>query len=208
MWKDIEKPWHSAFEQGWEAFRNGSIPIGAVIVDENMNIISTGRNRLFERGAKNPGTAHAEMDAIQKLDVSVYPNVKAYTLFTCMEPCPMCMGTIVMTSLRKLRVAARDGYCGSVHYCKDDPYIASKNMQASFYLGELETEHLALQTYFELRYRNGEMNKVTTIFEKDNPAAVEIAKSFYNNGYIEECVKKDVPFREVFDQITARTQSK
>ena len=49
--------------------------------------------------------------------------------------------------------------------------------------------------------RNGEMNRVTSLFEKDNPAAVKIAKLFYENGYILKCVKEAVPFREVFNQI-------
>ena len=102
MYKNIERPWQIAFEQGWEALVNGSIPIGAVITDEHGKIISKGRNRLFESSTKNPKVAHAETEAIRNLDVSKYPNTYDYTLFACMEPCPMCMGTIVMSNLRKL----------------------------------------------------------------------------------------------------------
>jgi tRNA(Arg) A34 adenosine deaminase TadA len=102
VWEDIEKPWQIAFEQGWVSLLKGSIPIGSVIADENMNIISIGRNRLYELGVKNPKIAHAETEAIQNLDISEFPDVKAYTLYACMEPCPMCMGTIVMSNLRKL----------------------------------------------------------------------------------------------------------
>ena len=100
--------------QGWEAFKNGSIPIGAVITDENGNIISTGRNRIYEHGALNPKIAHAETECLSKLDLSKYPDVKKYTLFTCMEPCPMCFGTFVMSNFRKLRIAAKDSYGGVV----------------------------------------------------------------------------------------------
>jgi hypothetical protein len=77
-------------------------------------------------------------------------------------------------------------------------------MQISFELGILETVQLALQTYFELKARNGEMNHITSLFEKDNPIAVKIAKSFYNDGFISKCVKNEVPFSDVFDQIIAR----
>ena len=204
MYKNIERPWQIAFEQGWEALVNGSIPIGAVITDEHGKIISKGRNRLFESSTKNPKVAHAETEAIRNLDVSKYPNTYDYTLFACMEPCPMCMGTIVMSNLRKLRVAARDSYCGAVHYCRDDPYIASKNMQVSFESGILETVQLTLQTYFELKLRNGAMNPVTEIFEKDNTAAVKIAKSFYVDRFIENCIVSGAAFDKVFNQIAER----
>ncbi len=113
----------------------------------------------------------------------------------------MCMGTFVMCNLRKLRVAARDSYCGAVHFCEDDSYISSKNIQVTFETGILETVQLTLQTYFELNKRNGEMNRVTLLFEKDNPTAVRIAKLFYDNGYILKCLKNATPFSEIFNQI-------
>lgn len=47
-WNNIEKPWQVSFEQGWQAFKKGSIPIGAVIIDETSNIISIGRNKIYE----------------------------------------------------------------------------------------------------------------------------------------------------------------
>ena len=105
MWKDITGPWKVAFHNGWISFINGSIPIGAVIVDETDNIISTGRNRLFENTNLNSKIAHAETECLQNLDINKYPNVKQYTLYTSMEPCPMCMGTIVMSNVRKVKIA-------------------------------------------------------------------------------------------------------
>lgn len=59
MWNEIAEPWKMAFLQGWEAFKNGSIPIGAAIIDENGYVISVGRNRLYEHGTLNPKIAHA-----------------------------------------------------------------------------------------------------------------------------------------------------
>ena len=204
MWQDIEKPWQVAFELGWEALKNGSIPIGAVVTDENMNIISTGRNRLYEKSVKNPQIAHAETEGLINLDVSVYPKLREYTLFTCMEPCPMCMGTIVMSNIRDLRIAARDGYCGSTHFSKYDPFVGSKNINISFELGVLETIQLTLQAYFEINRQNGETNNVSSIIERENPVAFGMAKSFYNNGYLKNAIEKELPFSEVFNHIAER----
>ena len=48
MWNNLEIAWKAAFELGWESLKCGSIPIGAVIIDETGNIISQGRNRIYE----------------------------------------------------------------------------------------------------------------------------------------------------------------
>ncbi len=50
-----------ALEEAEQALKKNTYPVGAVIVDENYNLISRGRNRV------HPGkdaTAHAEIDAI------------------------------------------------------------------------------------------------------------------------------------------------
>lgn len=71
MWDSVETPWKIAFMHGWEAFKNGSIPIGAVITDETGNILSAGRNRMYEYGTLNPKIAHAETECLLKLDLPV-----------------------------------------------------------------------------------------------------------------------------------------
>ncbi len=98
MWNDLSKAWQTAFSAGWESFKNGSVPIGAVICDENGGIICTGRNRMNEITNGNSKIAHAETDCLLQLDTRKYPDLRSYTLYACMEPCPMCMGTIVMSN--------------------------------------------------------------------------------------------------------------
>ncbi len=126
MWGDLSNPWKAAFEQGWEAFCHGSIPIGASIADKEGHVLSVGKNRTFDCSLKNPRVAHAEVDAIWNLDTAKYQDLQDYVLYACMEPCPMCLGTIVMSDLRKVNVAAGDAYCGALTLCHTDPYIASK----------------------------------------------------------------------------------
>lgn len=200
-WNNIEKPWQVSFEQGWQAFKKGSIPIGAVIVDDKNNIISVGRNKIYEKLTPNSKIAHAEMECLLNLDTIKYPNVREYTLFTCMEPCPMCFGTIIMSNIRNIKIASKDSYCGAVHFCNDDSYIASKNMQISFERGILETVQLVLQTYFILRSLNGEANKIVELFQKDNPIAVKIAEQFYKDRYLDDCSQRGTDISEVFNEI-------
>ena len=203
-WNELEKPWQVSFEQGWQAFKKGSIPIGAVIINEESNIISVGRNKVYENETPNPKIAHAEMECLFNLDILKHPNVREYTLYTCMEPCPMCFGTIVMSNIRKVKIASRDSYCGAVHYCEDDTYIASKNMQVSFEGGILEAVQLVLQTYFELRACDGEINRVVKVFQKDNSTAVKIAEEFYRDRYLDVCSHAEIDISEVFYAIVSR----
>ncbi|HOJ80270.1 MAG TPA: nucleoside deaminase [Clostridiales bacterium] len=203
MWEKLELPWKAAFSQGWESFRNGSIPIGAALADENGNVISVGRNRLYEPGSLNPRIAHAETECLQKLDTSKYPNLGQYTLYTCMEPCPMCFGTIVMSNIRKVRVAAKDGYCGAVYLAETDPYIKSKNMQIEFGPGNLQGVQIVLQAYFELRAWNGETNKVVDVFSQYCPEAVQTAKNFYKERYLDHWARTNKEFGEVLESIVS-----
>ena len=201
MWSDLQAPWKAAFEQGWEAFCHGSIPIGASIADGDGHILSVGQNRVFDRSLKNPRVAHAEVDAIWNLDTAKYQNIHNYVLYACMEPCPMCLGTIVMSDLEKVCVAARDAYCGAMHLCSADPYIAAKRMQIKFEYGLLEAVQLVMQTYFELKIRNGSMNVVTKAFEQCNPKAVSIAKSHFENRSIDSFAQSGYAFGFVFDEL-------
>lgn len=203
-WNKIEKAWQMCFEQGWESFKKGSIPIGAVIVDEKGNIISIGRNKIYESETLNPKIAHAEMECLLNLDILKHPNIREYTLYTCMEPCPMCFGTTVMSNIRKVKIASRDSYGGATHYCKDDTYIASKNIQVSFDMGVLESVQLVLQSYFEIRACNGELNRVVQAFQNESPLAVKIAEEFFKDRYLDVCSTNQKDISEVFNAIVSK----
>lgn len=201
MWNELSKAWQTAFSAGWESFKNGSIPIGAVICDENGKIICTGRNRVNEITNGNRKIAHAETDCLLQLDTHKYPNLERYTLYACMEPCPMCMGTIVMSNFRKIRIAAKDGHCGAVHYCEDDSYIKSKNINAIFELGDLQLVQLTIQTYFELKKNGGAAKSIIECFAADCPRAVNIAKTLYADRILDTYAENSTHFGEVFDMI-------
>lgn len=201
MWNELSKAWQTAFLAGWESFKNGSIPIGAVICDENGKIICTGRNKVNEITKGNRKIAHAETDCLLQIDTHKYPNSESYTLYACMEPCPMCMGTIVMSNFRKIRIASKDGHCGAAHYCEDDSYIKSKNINVIFELGDLQLVQLTIQTYFELKKNGGAANSIIECFAADCPRAVNIAKTLYADRILDTYAENNTRFGEVFDMI-------
>jgi tRNA(adenine34) deaminase len=52
-----------ALEEAEIAFNEGTIPIGAVLVDPDGNVLSKGRNRVF---TNSDPTKHAEIDVIRQ----------------------------------------------------------------------------------------------------------------------------------------------
>jgi tRNA(Arg) A34 adenosine deaminase TadA len=130
MWSDLTPPWQACVELAWEAYCNDCIPIGAVVTDADGNILTRGRNRIYERQAtkgKRNGDelAHAEMDALYRLDFDAV-DLHSCVLYTTTEPCPMCMGTFYMSGVRTLHYASRDPWAGSVNLLGATWYLSRK----------------------------------------------------------------------------------
>ena len=71
----------------------GEVPVGAILVSENGDILSAAHNQTIKLA--DP-TAHAEILALRKaaLEVNNYRLLNT-TLYVTVEPCIMCMGAIV-----------------------------------------------------------------------------------------------------------------
>lgn len=104
-----------ALELAKKAYSIGEIPVGAIVVDGDGNIIGEGYNR---RESDNSPTAHAEMLAIEKAAKTLgHWRLSECTLYVTLEPCPMCAGTIINSRLKRVVYGAFDdkgGACASV----------------------------------------------------------------------------------------------
>ncbi|WP_127539482.1 nucleoside deaminase [Paenibacillus illinoisensis] len=115
-----------ALEEADQAFIEGTYPIGAVIVDEDGDVVSKGRNRVF---SECDPTAHAEVDAIRRagkhlLDLDRKRFTKNnLTLYTTCEPCPMCSCTILMSGIKRIVWAADDEEYGGLRRFKEGPHF-------------------------------------------------------------------------------------
>jgi tRNA(adenine34) deaminase len=109
-----------ALEEARTAFRQGEVPVGAVIVKEGR-IISKAHN-LIE--TLSDATAHAEILAIRKAGQKMKGwRLEGCTLAVTLEPCPMCAGAIVEARIKKLVIGAFDfkaGAAGSVYNIVQD----------------------------------------------------------------------------------------
>lgn len=75
----------------------GKTPFGAVIVNSNDEFIED-----YNTTKKDGPIAHAEINAIQKLNELNYTDAKNLVLYSTVEPCPMCMSAIVWAGIGKV----------------------------------------------------------------------------------------------------------
>src|SRR5271165_5873717 len=88
-----------ALKEAWIAYERDEVPIGAVIVCDNM-IIAKGHNLTQ---TLDDVTAHAEIQAItSSSDYLGGKYLDQCTLYVTLEPCPMCAGAIFWSQLGRL----------------------------------------------------------------------------------------------------------
>ena len=105
-----------AFAEALQAFKEGEIPVGAVIVG-NGKIIARAHN-LTE--TLNDVTAHAEMQAITaaaNLLGGKYLN--DCVLYVTMEPCAMCAGALAWSQIGRIVYGATDEKRGFKKFAPD-----------------------------------------------------------------------------------------
>lgn len=94
-----------------EAFDDGEVPVGCVIV-RNGEIVGRGRNR---REKDKSALAHAEIEAIGDACRTLGGwRLWECTLYVTLEPCPMCAGAIINARIPRVVYGAGDAKCGAV----------------------------------------------------------------------------------------------
>ena len=104
-----------AIELAAAAARAGDVPVGAVVLSAQGEVLGEGRNL---REVEGDPTAHAEVVAIRAAAARLGVwRLEGCTLVVTMEPCPMCAGAVVLSRVERVVFGAFDpklGACGSV----------------------------------------------------------------------------------------------
>ncbi|WP_113930280.1 nucleoside deaminase [Bacillus sp. P14.5] len=206
MWVNLSHAWKECFEQAWISYCNGSFPIGAAITDENGRVISAGRNKVYEKSQENGQVcnnkiAHAEINAILKIDnLETNQNRKRYSIYSTMEPCALCFGAIVMSSIKNIHYAAGDGLAGATNLVNGNDYITGKSISVHGPHKELEIAQLVLKTDFVLR-RGHDVERIITPWRMDCPIGVELGERWFSNGTLQTAKQDGKPFGEIFEDI-------
>lgn len=104
-----------AFDQAQRAGELGEVPVGAVVVNAQGEVIGRGHNRTI---VDADPTAHAEIVAL-RMAAQALANYRlpGASLYVTLEPCVMCMGAMLHARLARIVFGAIDpktGACGSV----------------------------------------------------------------------------------------------
>ena len=101
-----------ALAEAVAAADEGEVPVGAVILAPEGEVVARGRNR---REAEGDPTAHAEIVAIRAAArLAGRWRLDEYTLLVTLEPCTMCAGAITAARISRLVYAAADPRAGAV----------------------------------------------------------------------------------------------
>ena len=92
-----------------EAMETEGIPIAAVLVNGDGNVIATGCNQRVQKGSP---TLHGETACFEnagRLSASV---LKECTMYTTLSPCSMCTGAILLYKLKRVVILENRNFLG------------------------------------------------------------------------------------------------
>ncbi len=95
-----------ALEYADRAAANGEVPVGAILVDQQQEILAAAGNNCI---AAHDPTGHAEMHVLR----AAAERMKNYrlpgtTMYVTLEPCPMCAAAMVQARIERVVFGAAD----------------------------------------------------------------------------------------------------
>ncbi|TMW71080.1 nucleoside deaminase [Alteribacter natronophilus] len=111
-----------ALKEAEAAGKRGDLPIGAVIVHEGR-IIARGSNMRKTMESK---ISHAETNAMNDCAPYLMKHAPECVIYTTVEPCIMCLTTLVMANIRSIVFAAEDKYMNMKPFIESNPYIRDR----------------------------------------------------------------------------------
>jgi tRNA(Arg) A34 adenosine deaminase TadA len=197
-WADIPCAWQTCIELAFDAYGQGTVPVGAVLVDGDGREVSRGRNALYS-GAHR--LAHAEMVALSQADAEgKYPD---HVLYGSLEPCIMCAGAACMAWIGTVRFAGIDPYGGASRLISEGN--AHLRRRPTRFEGPLEGPAglfcAAMHVEFYLR-RNPD-GQVVAAYRESAPEAVTAAALLAELDAPADAAR-GAPVGETFDAFAAR----
>lgn len=144
-----------ALETARTAAEHGEVPVGAVIVGPDRQILARAGNRT-ERD--RDASAHAEILAMREAAVRIGSwRLSRCDLYVTLEPCPMCAHAISLFRIRRLIFGAHDPKGGGVENGARVFQASSCHHKPEVVGGVGETEAaVLLQDFFQtLRQKRG-----------------------------------------------------
>ena len=112
MFTQDEEWMRIAIDAASEAALRGEVPIGALLIDSNQELLASAFNLTI---ANNDPTAHAEILALREAAATAGNyRLSGSTVYSTIEPCAMCAGALVNARVARLVFGAHDERFGAV----------------------------------------------------------------------------------------------
>ena len=144
-----EKWMQIALEEALKAEIEGEVPVGAVLVKNEVLVAKAHNQPILKRDA----TAHAEIEVIRKAGEKLLNyRLPKTTLYVTLEPCAMCYVAMIHARIERVVFGASDpkgGACGLSNNLSSELFF---NHQISISGGILENKSKSiLRSFFESR---------------------------------------------------------
>lgn len=134
-----------------QAASEGDIPVGAIVVAPDGEVIGRGRNH---RRIDHDPTAHAEVVALREAAQTLGAwNLSGCSLYVTLEPCPMCAGALLQSRIARLVYGCTDpkaGACGTLYDLAHDSRL-NHRIDVTRGVMELECRTILQEFFLECR---------------------------------------------------------
>jgi len=132
-------------------------PFGALIIDKDNKVIAVSSNTVLK---DHDPTAHAEINAIRKATQALKTHdLSGCTLYTTAYPCPMCLGAIIWSNIKKVYYGCIESDADEIGFRDDFIYKFIENKRQDLSILDLEEKErqTCLTLFKEYQDKNKEL---------------------------------------------------
>ncbi len=132
-------------------------PFGALIIDQDGEILAITSNSVLK---DHDPTAHAEMNAIRTATKKIGSHdLSGCTLYTTCYPCPMCLGAIIWSNIKKVYYGCTEIDADAIGFRDEFIYEFIKNNSQDKNVLDLEEQErdVCLKLFSEYQEKEKEL---------------------------------------------------
>jgi len=123
-----------AIELALLAEGEGNLPVGTVIALAG-EVVAEGRNAMWV--PQFDATRHAEIEALRAVRANLWDSAAEMTLYTTLEPCLMCFGSILLHGVGRVVFGSSDSYGGPGASLEHLPPYFQERFEKTQWLGPI-----------------------------------------------------------------------
>lgn len=125
------------------------VPIGAILVDENLNIVAKAYNK---KEILNDVTGHAEILCIKKASKKINDwRLNNLTMYVTLEPCAMCLSAIIQSRIKRIIFGAYESNTGACLSHDKNFELSASNIEIDGGILEQECKEIVVNFFKEKR---------------------------------------------------------